>query len=114
MVQRLAKAKTELADTLPGHRPLFESKAALLSSEVGFLRRRLSFTAVQEQSRLLLDRMQLLGDEAKEARRRREWAEQAARVQMRERRAQVTVGQEAVELICKNVRKTKQNETISR
>ena len=87
MVQRLAKAKTEL----PGHRPLFESKAALLSSEVGYLRQRLSFTAVQEQSRLLLDRMQLLGDEAKEARRRREWAEQAARVEMRERRAQVVV-----------------------
>ena len=89
MVQRLAKAKTELADTLPGHRPLFESKAALLSSEVGYLRRRLSFTAVQEQSKLLLDRMQLLGDGAKEARRRREWAEQAARVETRERRAQV-------------------------
>ena len=89
MVQSLAKARVELADTLPGHRPLFESKAALLSSEVGYLRRRLSFTAVQEQSRLLLDRMQLLGDGARDARRRREWAEQAARVEARERRAQV-------------------------
>ena len=39
--------------------------------------------------KLLLDRMQLLGDGAKEARRRREWAEQAAREEMRERRAQV-------------------------
>ena len=39
--------------------------------------------------KLLLDRMQLLGDGAKEARRRREWAEQAAREEMRESRAQV-------------------------
>ena len=39
--------------------------------------------------KLLLDRMQLLGDGAKEARRRRAWAEQAAREEMRERRAQV-------------------------
>ena len=37
----------------------------------------------------MLDRLQLLGDGAKEARRRREWAEQAARVETRERRAQV-------------------------
>ena len=89
MVQRLAKAKTELAGTEPGHRRLFESKAALLSSEVGFLRRRLSFTVVREQSRLLLDRVQLLGDGAREARRRREWGEMVERVEMRERRAQV-------------------------
>ena len=33
--------------------------------------------------------MQLLGDGAKDAKRRREWAEQAARAELRERRAQV-------------------------
>ena len=49
----------------------------------------LSFTAVQQQARLLLDRLQLLGEGAGEAARRREWAEQASRAEARERRAQL-------------------------
>ena len=88
MVQRLAEAKVKLADTQPGHRPLFKSKEAQLASQVGFIRRKLSFTAVQQQARLLLDRLQLLGDGAREAGRRREVAELGMRWEERERRAQ--------------------------
>ena len=88
MVQSLAEAKVKLADTQPGHRPLFQSKEAQLSSHVGYLRRKLSYTAVQQQARLLLDRLQLLGHGAREAGRRREMAEQGMRWEARERRAQ--------------------------
>ena len=88
MVQHLAEAKVKLADTQPGHRPLFQSKEAQLASQVGFIRRKLSFTAVQQQARLLLDRLQLLGDGAREAGRRREFAEMGMRWEERERRAQ--------------------------
>ena len=40
------------------------------------------------QSKLLLDRLQLLGDGATEAERRRGWAEEVERIAARERQAQ--------------------------
>ena len=89
MVLRLAEAKVQRAATLPGRGLLFKSREAQLAGEVAFVRRRLSFTAVQQQARLLLDRLQLLGEGAGEAARRREWAEQANRAEARERRAQL-------------------------
>ena len=52
------------------------------------MRRQLSFTAVQQQARLLLDRLQLLGEGATEAVRRREWAASLDRAALRDRRAQ--------------------------
>ena len=85
MVLKLAEAKVQRAATLPGRGLLFKSREAQLAGEVAFVRRRLSFTAVQQQARLLLDRLQLLGEGAGEAARRREWAEQANRAEARER-----------------------------
>ena len=55
---------------------------------VGYVRRAQSFTAVQQQARLLLDRLQLLGDGATEATRRRDMAMNLERRAVRERRAQ--------------------------
>ena len=88
MVQRLAEAKVRRAATMPGHQPLFQSHAAQLSSQVAYMRRKLSFTAVQSQARLLLDRLQLLGDGSNEAARRRDRAMETRRAEARERRAQ--------------------------
>ena len=88
MVQRLAEAKVTRAATLPGHHPLFQSRAAQLSSQVAYMRRKLSFTAVQSQARLLLDRLQLLGDGSNEAARRRDRVMETRRAEARERRAQ--------------------------
>ena len=88
LVQRLAKAKVAKADTEPGYRATGKSKEAQLSAEVAFLRRRLSMTAVREQARLLIDRLQLLGDGAGQAARRREFAERSRRAEAQERRAQ--------------------------
>ena len=88
LVQRLAKAKVAKADTEPGHRATSKSKEAQLSAEVAFLRRRLSMAAVREQARLLIDRLQLLGDGAGQAARRREFAERSRRAEAQERRAQ--------------------------
>ena len=65
-------AKVGRAGTQPGQRLLFKSKAAQMACEVGFLRRRLSFAAVQSRARLLLDCLQLLGDGAREAAGRRD------------------------------------------
>ena len=56
--------KVRRADTLPGQSLISKSKAAQLASEVGFLRRRLSFASVQGHARLLLDPLLLLGDGA--------------------------------------------------
>ena len=88
MVQMLAEAKVNKIAIEPGNRHLFRSREAQLASEVAFLRRRLSFTAVQLQSRLLLDRLQLLGEGSREAA-RRDWAMMARRAEERERRAQL-------------------------
>ena len=89
MVQKLAEAKVSKAATEPGNRQIFRSREAQLAGEVAYLRRRLSFTAVQQQSRLLLDRLQLLGDGSREAARRRDWAVAARRAEEKERRAQL-------------------------
>ena len=89
LVQKLAEAKVNKAATEPGHRRIFRSREAQLASEVSFLRRRLSFTAVQQQSRLLLDRLQLLGEGSREAARRRDWAAMTRRAEEKERRAQL-------------------------
>ena len=72
----------------PGNRSLFKSEAAQLAGEVAFLRRRLSLTAVQSQARLLVDRLQLLGDGSREAGRRRDRAQEARRTEIREKRVQ--------------------------
>ena len=88
LVQKLAEARVRVADTLPGQCLRSKSKAALMASEVGFLRRRLSFAAVQGQARLLLDRLQLLGDGAREAAGRRDRALAARREEANEMRAQ--------------------------
>ena len=90
LVQKLAEARVGRADTLPSQALLLKSKAAQMASEVGFLRRRLSFAAVQGQARLLLDRLQLLGDGAREAAGRRERAVAARRAEANEMRAQHT------------------------
>ena len=52
------------------------------------MRRALSFTVVQQQARLVLGQLQLLGDGATEAARRRESAVLAEVTAARERRAQ--------------------------
>ena len=67
LVQKLAEARVGRVESLPRQSLFLKSKAAQLASEVGFLRRRLSLAAVQGQARLLLDRLQLLGDGAREA-----------------------------------------------
>ena len=76
------------ADTMPGQTLIFKSKAAQMAGEVGFLRQRLSFAAVQGQARLLLDRLQLLGDGAREAAGRRDRAQAARLAEANEMRAQ--------------------------
>ena len=76
LVQRIANSRLEVLDTLPGRRGRRKSRAAQLSSLVADVRRQLSFCAVQQQARLLLDRLCLLGDGANEAARRRDWTVQ--------------------------------------
>lgn len=82
--------KVRRADTLPGQSLISKSKAAQLASEVGFLRRRLSFASVQGHARLLLDPLLLLGDGAGEADGRRDRALAARRAEANEMRAQHT------------------------
>ena len=65
-----------------------KSKEAQLAILVASVRRDLSHKAIQQQSKLLLDRLRLLGDGATEAAGRRGWAEERERVAARERRAQ--------------------------
>ena len=69
LVQRIAKARLEVQDTLPGRRGPATTREARLAALVS--RHQLSLLAVQQQSRLILDRLQQLGDGAKEARSRR-------------------------------------------
>ena len=94
MVQKVAQARVQQADTLPGHRGLFKSREAELASQVSSVRRQLSFTAVREQARLLLDRLQLLGDGAREAAARRDWALRQRREEEMERQAQLVCEQQ--------------------
>ena len=88
LVQRLAKARLEIMDQQPGPRGPARGREAQLASLVSWVRRQLSFLAVQQQQRLLLGRLQLLGDGAREADRRRDWAVRMEAVAVRERQAQ--------------------------
>ena len=88
LVQRLATARLEVADTQPSQRRPFRSRAAEKASLVAYVRRTLSVTAVREQARFLLDRLQLLGDDAAEADWRRARAEELEVAAARERQAQ--------------------------
>lgn len=88
LVQRLAGARLEIADHQPDTFGPPRARAAQLAGLVGYIRRRLSITAVRAQARLLLDRLQLLGDGATAAAARRDWAVRAEAAAVRERRAQ--------------------------
>ena len=85
---KINKVRLDVVDQQPGRRGPPRSREAQLASLVGYVRRQLSFTAVQQQARLLLDRLQLLGEGATEAARRREWAASLDRAALRDRRAQ--------------------------
>ena len=88
LVQRLADGRLLVADLQPGRRRPQRSKEAERAALVGQIRRQLAFKAVQQQTKLLLDRLQLLGDGATDAERRRGWAEEVERIAARERQAQ--------------------------
>ena len=76
-------ARLEIANLQPEHRQVVKSREAELSGLVSFVRRQLSFTAAQQQAKLLLDRLQLLGPGAAEAAARRD---QAVRIEAGARR----------------------------
>ena len=88
LLRRIAEARLEVVDLQPGRRGPPQTKAAQLAGLVMHVRRQLSHLAVQQQARLLLDRLELLGDGATEAARRRDWAVQTELVAMRKRRVQ--------------------------
>ena len=88
LVQRLARARLERLDTLPTVRRRQVSRAALLASLVGDVRRQLSVRAVQQQARLLIDRLALVGDGIGAAAQRRDWAVELEAAASRRRRAQ--------------------------
>ena len=85
-VKKLAEVRVGRVDTLPSQGLIFKSRAAQMACEVGFLRRRLSFAAVQSQARLPL--LQLQGDGAREAAGQRGRALAARRAESNEMRAQ--------------------------
>ena len=64
LVQKVAEARLEVADLQPEPRGIPMSRAAQLAGLVGYVSRRLSHCAVQQQARLLLDRLHLLGEGA--------------------------------------------------
>ena len=86
LVQRLADGRLLVADLQPGRRRPQRSKEAERAALVGQIRRQLAFKAVQQQTKLLLDRLQLLGDGATDAERRRGWAEEVERMAARDER----------------------------
>ena len=88
LVQRLATSRLEIVDQQPDTYGPPKSRAAQLAGLVGYVRRRLSFTAVQQQARLLLNRLQLLGEGANVAAARRDKAVLEEASALRERRAQ--------------------------
>ena len=88
LVQRLATSRLEIADQQPDTYGPPKSRAAQLAGLFGYVRRRLSYTAVQQQARLLLDRLQLLGEGANAAAVRRDKAVMEEASALRERRAQ--------------------------
>ena len=88
LVQRIAKSRQELVETLPGRRVRPKSRVAELAALVADVRQQLSLCAVKQQARLLLDRLCLIGDGATEAGRRRDWAVQVEVVAAKRRQAQ--------------------------
>ena len=86
-IHRLAKARVDILDQQPGRRGPAKTREAQHASLVSWIRRQLSFVAVQQQQRLLLGRLELLGDGAKEAAGRRSWSVRMQEVAVRERRA---------------------------
>ena len=89
LVHKISEARVEVEQTLPGQQqgPL-RAREARMASVVGYVRRSLSFTTVQQQARLLLSRLQLLGPGEADAARRRGWALRLDQQSARERRAQ--------------------------
>ena len=87
-MQRIAKSRLLVGDMQPGRRGPPKSDAAQLAALVSYVRRQLSITAVREQARMLLERLQLLGDGSADASRRRERAAAEEAGAQRERRAQ--------------------------
>ena len=88
LVIRLDRARLEILDQQPGRRGPAKSKEAKRAALVSWVRRQLSFLAVQQQQRLLLSRFQLLGHGAKDTAGRREWSVRLEEVEKRERQAQ--------------------------
>ena len=101
LVQRLAKSRLAILDQQPGPRGPVMSREAKLATLVSWIRRQLSFQAVQQQQRLLLGRLQLLGDGVGEAAKRRDWAVAIEAAAVRERRAQVVCLQQG-RAICRS------------
>ena len=64
------------------------SDVAQLAAYMCYVRRQLSIAAVREQARMLLERLQLLGDGSADATRRREKAAAEEAKAQRERQAQ--------------------------
>jgi hypothetical protein len=87
-VQRIAKGRLDLAELQPGRRGTPKSREAQLAGMVCYVRRQLSFTAMQQQQRLLLDRLELLGDGARQATQRRDYTVRVDQAAAREQRAQ--------------------------
>ena len=85
---RINQARVEVASLQPHSQGRTKSREAQLASLVGYVRRRLSITAVKQQTKLLLDRLQLLGDGAAAAAARPQRAVQLEQAAVRERRAQ--------------------------
>ena len=77
-----------MADLQPGVRGTPKPRSVQLTGLVSRVRRKLSIGTVQRTSRLLLDRLQLLGDGAVEAATRRDRVVMLEAVAARERRAQ--------------------------
>ena len=89
LVQRIAKSRLLIGEMQPGRRGPPKSDVAQLAALVSYVRRQLSITAVREQARMLLDRLQLLGDGSADAARRRERAAAEEARAHRERQAQL-------------------------
>ena len=89
LVQRVAEARVDMADTQPAYQRQGRSRAAEKAGFVAHVRHSLSVSVVREQARFLLNRLRLLGDGTAEAARRRERAERLEAAAVRERRAQV-------------------------
>ena len=85
LVHKISEARVEVEQTLPGQQqgPL-RTREARMASVVGYVRR----STVQQQARLLLSRLQLLGPGEADAARRRGWALRLDQQSARERRAQ--------------------------